>query len=73
MLQRRYKTNDSAGTIAAFSMRSTSLAGVQSSATINMNIVKPKLLLQFLRISPFLVLTTLNFQVISEKADVLVT
>jgi hypothetical protein len=35
MLQRRYKTNDSAGTMAAFSMRSTSYAGAQHSAAIN--------------------------------------
>jgi hypothetical protein len=35
MLQRRYKTNDSAGTTAAFSTRSTSFAGVQHSAAIN--------------------------------------
>jgi hypothetical protein len=35
MLQRRYKTNDSAGAMAAFSMRSTSFAGVQTSAAIN--------------------------------------
>jgi hypothetical protein len=35
MLQRLYKTNDSAGTMVAFSMRSTSFAGEQLWAAIN--------------------------------------